>query len=63
MIIVMSIITGTLYWFDYHDSDTYVPTGKVQSEATFAEGDIPAYYLKKYDVIDQRGNVYILEEK
>ena len=63
IIIAMSFVTSVISSEEFRNPDTYVPTGKVRIEATFAKGDIPAYYLKKYYVIDQRGNVYILEEK
>lgn len=63
MIIVVSFMTSFISAGEFRQPDTYVPTGKAQIEATFAKGEIPAYYLKKYDVIDKHGNIYILEEK
>lgn len=48
----------------YHNKPNFqIPTGKKYIEATFAKGEIPAVYLKKYDVIDVNDNVYLLEEK
>ena len=53
-------VTGILW----HNNPEYqVPTGKTQIEAVFANGKIPAAYLKKYNVIEQRGKLYVLEEK
>ena len=47
----------------YDDPEFQIRTGKTQIEATFANGEIPAVYLKKYNVIDVDDNVYLLEEK
>ena len=48
---------------NYRDPDTYVPTGKRQIEAVFPKGKPTAYILDKYDVIEQRGRIWVLEEK
>lgn len=45
------------------DPDFQLVTNKKYIEATFANGEIPAAYLKKYNVINQRDNLYVLEEK
>lgn len=47
----------------HKDPDFQLVTNKKYIEATFVNGEIPAAYLKKYNVIDQRDNLYVLEEK
>lgn len=61
---VVCLFSAPHVFMEYHNPDSFAPTGKTRIEATFAKGDIPAYYLDKYKVIDKvNGNVYILEEK
>ena len=52
--------TGILW---HNKPEHQIPTGETYIEATFANGEIPAAYLKKYNVIEQRDNLYVLEEK
>lgn len=40
-----------------------IPTGKVQIEAVFPKGKPGANILDKYNVIEQRGRIWVLEEK
>lgn len=49
--------------FIYDDEEFQIKTDKSYIEATFANGEIPAVYLKKYNVIDVNDNVYLLEKK
>ena len=43
--------------------DSQIPTGKVRIEAVFPKGKPTAFILDKYDVIEQRGRIWVLEEK
>jgi hypothetical protein len=40
-----------------------VPSGKVQHEVIFDEGASFMDVIDKYDIIEQRGDIFVLEEK
>ena len=47
----------------YDDPPFARPTGKKQLEVTFIDDEIPVNLLDKYEVIEQRGEIFVLEEK
>lgn len=47
----------------YNEPPYARPTGKKQLEVTFIDDEIPVNFLDKYEVIEQRGEIFVLEEK
>lgn len=67
LVVVVMLACFLFGWFNlvlFNDPGFERPTGKTQIEATFANGEIPSYYLKQYDVIDvYEDGVYLLQKK
>lgn len=66
LIIFLSLacfVAAPLLAGNYRDPDTYVPVGKKQIEAVLLTKEPNSYILSKYNVIEQRGRIWVLEEK
>lgn len=57
------MVTGIGFMVKYDDPPFARPTGKKQLEVTFIDDEIPVNFLDKYEVIEQRGEIFVLEEK
>lgn len=60
---VVTVIGGLILGVMSTQPECQIPTGKVQIEAVFPKGKPNAYILSKYEVIEQRGRIWVLEEK
>ena len=61
---IMFMVLGSTGILFHNKPEHRIPTGETYIEAVFANGEIPAAYAKKYDVIDiYEGGVYLLQKK
>lgn len=64
LLVGITLVAAGLTSLMLHANPDYqYPTGKVQIEAVFPKGKPTAFILDKYDVIEQRGRIWVLEEK
>ena len=60
---VILVTSGLFVGISCRDPEFQYPVGKKQIEAVFPMGKPSAFILDKYDVIEQRGRIWVMEEK